>query len=322
MPDQEITQLSLLTESQISGDNLFPFEDDPAGVPDTRKVNWASILGGFYKIVPSVASNNLTVAITHLDGSSPSTTNPLGFKIGDVWKLATGTLSVTKNANTNWCNAGSASMAANPIDFFVYVLNETGASAGIKVLFSRIPAARTMADFVNTSTSEKYPAGSWTNFNATDQVTNIGRFRAQLSAAASHNWSIVTSVVIARPTFETDWLNWSPVHTGFTATVPSGGAIRYRLSGNLLTIAYNPLTPGVSNLNDYQISTPFTAKNIANYYQYSTTGWTHDNSVDVANGIIWVPPNGTTIVCRRSALATWTTSNNKIVTFSFTFEIE
>ena len=54
------------------------------------------------KIVPSVASNNLTVAIKGLDGNNPSSTNPIYVRIGDTIRSITSALSVTKNAGTNW----------------------------------------------------------------------------------------------------------------------------------------------------------------------------------------------------------------------------
>jgi hypothetical protein len=322
MPNSKLTALTLLSEAQISADNLQYQVDDPAGVPASRKATNGMLFTNYYKVTATVASNNLTVAIKHLDGTNPTAANPLVFKIGDAFKLAVSALSTTKNAGTNWCNAGGAELLANPVDFFVYVLNETGASAGLKILFSRIPHAITMADFVNTSTNDKYPAGNWTNFNATDAVTNVGRFRAQNSGTASFNWSIAAANVVSFPILTTDWLYWTPVHVGFTATVPTGGGYRYRLSANLLSIAYNPLTPGVSNANTYTLTVPFLAKNIANYYQYSATGWTHDNSGEVANGVCWIPPNSRVVNVRKSALAVWTTSNNKIVAFNMIIEIE
>lgn len=225
MADESAITLTKAAEAQLVGKSIIPIVGDPDGVPDDFRLNLASALSRFYKISATVASNNLTVALQHLDGSNPSTNNPLAFKIGDVFKITTSTLSVTKNAGTNWCNAGSTELAARAIDFFVYVIKETGAAAGLKIAFSRIPYALTMADFVNTTTSEKYIPGSWTNFNSTDEVTNVGRFRAQLSAAASHNWSIASTVIISRPIYETDWLSYTPVVTSDTGTITTVGAV-------------------------------------------------------------------------------------------------
>jgi hypothetical protein len=136
-------------------------------------------------------------------------------------------MSFTKNAGTNWCRLGSAELAAKPADLFMYAIAESGASAGLKFGFSRISHARRMGDFVNTTTDEKYIAGNWTNFNSTDPVINIGRFRAQLSAAAGHNWSIASQVVVNRPIFESDWLQWNPQYSAsgsmtFTSVTTDG----------------------------------------------------------------------------------------------------
>lgn len=192
-------------------------------------VSGPQAFGDNYVITPSVATNDLTVALKTVAGADPSAGDPITIRIGNTKRTITAALSVTKNDGTNWCNAGGTELAGKDIDFFVYLIQETGASAGTKIGFSRIPYARTMADFVNTTTNEKYIPGSWTNFNATDEVENIGRFRAQLSATAAHNWSMPTSVVINRPIDETDWLTWQPAYTsiGTVTTVVA----KYKLRG-------------------------------------------------------------------------------------------
>jgi hypothetical protein len=204
-----------------------------------RVISGASGFGDNYVITPSVASNNLTVALKGVDGNDPSASNPLRFRIGDTKYTVTSATSYTKNAGTNWCNAGSTALAAQPIDFFVYAIAETGASAGIKFGHSRISHAKTMADFVNTSTDEKYIAGNWTNFNSTDKVSVIGRFRAQLSATASFNWSIASALVINRPIFESDWLSWNPTWTGggsLTYTGVTNAIASYKVEPNKISI--------------------------------------------------------------------------------------
>ena len=175
-----------------------------------------------YKIVPSVTSNNLTVAIKYFDNTDASSTKRIFFRIGDTEYTLSAAVSFTKNAGTNWCSLGSAELAAQNVDLFLYAIGETGAAAGLKFAFSRIPYAETMGDFVNTTTNEKYIAGNWTNFNGTDAVVNIGRFRAQLSAAASHNWSMPSAKVINRPITETYWLAYVPQWTS-TGTAPALG---------------------------------------------------------------------------------------------------
>jgi hypothetical protein len=234
--------------------------------------------GDNYVITPSVAANNLTLALKTIAAADPSAGDPITVRIGDTKRTISAAISVTKNAGTNWCNAGGTELASQVIDFFVYVIQETGASAGTKIGFSRIPYAKTMSDFVNTTTSEKYIAGNWTNFNATDEVENIGRFAAQLSATASFNWSIATAYIINRPIYETRWLAWNPVlsisagtytstsfsvveymvsyysiffrtrHTG-TASAGAGTTILFTLPFEVKGSANNP-TLGASLMND------------------------------------------------------------------------
>jgi hypothetical protein len=103
----------------------------------------------------------------------------------------------------------------------LYAIGETGASAGLKFGYSRISHAKTMGDFVNTATDERYIAGNWTNFNSTDAVTLIGRFRARLSGGAGYTWSIPNQKVINYPIFETDRLVFVPTVTSGTGAITS-----------------------------------------------------------------------------------------------------
>src|SRR3989337_715295 len=112
MADQELQELTQVSEAQISADDLFYLVHDPAGTPTPLNAPVGSLFGVMYVITPSVASNNLTVALKHLDGTDPSATKPLVFKIGDAWQLVVAALSTTKNAATNWCDAGGAECAA------------------------------------------------------------------------------------------------------------------------------------------------------------------------------------------------------------------
>ena len=157
------------------------------------------------KIVPSVSSNNLTVAIKGLDGNNPSSTNPVYVRIGDAIRSITSALSVTKNAGTNWFNAGSAELATKEIDYFVYL--GYNATDGVVIGFSRIPYATEYSQFSTTSTNEKYCAISTiTNATAGDDYVVIGRFAATLSAGAGYTWTVPTfdsKNLIQRPIFET-----------------------------------------------------------------------------------------------------------------------
>lgn len=278
-----------------------------------------------YIITPSVASNNLTLALKYIDGADPSPTKKLTFRVGNTEYDLTAAMSFTKNAATNWCNAGGSEMAAQPIDFFVYAIGETGASAGLKFGFSRIPYARTMGDFVNTSTDEKYFAGNWTNFNSTDPVTVIGRFRAQLSAAAGHNWSIATSVVINRPVYETDanMLAWNPQFGTNEFTLNPTYVVRYKVFGNLMFIGFSGINDGnAGTATSFTITMPFLAKNVSNWFQYAPVSWVKNNNNVEALGTVFATPNSRVLTLRRSAMALWTASvTNKNAAFTITLEI-
>lgn len=164
------------------------------------------------KIVPSVASNNLTVAIKGMDGNDPSAANPVYCRIGDTVRTITAALSVTKNAGTNWCNAGGSELATQEIDYFVYL--GYNATDGVTIGFARIPYATKYSDFSTTTTADLYCAISTiSNAAANDYYELIGRFAATLSAGAGYTWTVPTFTannLIQRPIFETRKLVWVP----------------------------------------------------------------------------------------------------------------
>lgn len=271
-----------------------------------------------YIISPSVSSNNLTLAIKYIDGNDATTTNKIVFRVGNTEYTLSAAVSFTKNAATNWCNLGSAELAALPHDLFVYAIDETGASAGLKFGFSRIPYATTMGDFVNTSTNEKYIAGNWTNFNSTDAVVNIGRFRAQLSASASFNWSIPTAKVINRPIFLTDTLNWTPTLTGYSAN-PTNTVYEYRIENNYMECWFRESSNGTSNATSITETLPFTCKTLANA-EYDGQGAGIDNGGALTTTVRGVIASaGTTIAFfpNGSAGSTWTNALGKAVRAAF-----
>lgn len=202
----------------------------------------SSILAGVdkYIISATVATSDLTVALKTLAGTDPTPANPVFVKIGDVVRPITAALSVTALDATNWFNSGSAELATQDVDYFVYLIQETGASAGTKIGFARIPYAETMGDFVNTTTSQYYVKGSWTNFNATDKVTLIGRFNAILSATAAFTWSLTTAVILNHPVFDTRWLAFVPVVTSGGGTITTLGTVTgsYKIAYNQVAIIH------------------------------------------------------------------------------------
>lgn len=189
------------------------------------------------KIVPSVSSNNLTVALKTLAGTDPSASAPVYIRIGDTVRSVTSALSVTKNAGTNWMNAGSSELATKEIDYFVYL--GYNATDGVTIGFSRIPYGTQYGDFSATTTNEKYCAISTiTNASSTDYYENVGRFAATLSAGAGYTWSVPTFTpanLIQRPIYETRWSAYASTLTWTASAAPTGGTnlnYRYQIRNN------------------------------------------------------------------------------------------
>jgi hypothetical protein len=225
--------LNVITRISASGASITG--EFPSSILTTTKyAPQGFLLNG--KIVPSVASNNLTVAIKGMDGNDPSASNPVYVRIGDTVRTITAALSVTKNAGTNYFNSGGAELATKEIDYFVYL--GYNATDGVVVGFARIPYAQQYDDFSSTSTNEKYCAISTiTNAAAGDDYELIGRFAATLSAGAGYTWSVPTFTtinLIQRPIYETRLLTYVPtigfVATGNPSTV-SASNHKYRIRG-------------------------------------------------------------------------------------------
>lgn len=143
------------------------------------------------KFSVTVSGNNITVALKTLSGSDATVTDPIAINVHGTIRLVTAPLSVTKNAGTNWFNAGSTALATKEIDYFIYI--GYNATDGVVIGFARIPDAGQYSDFSTTSTNDHYCAISTiTNAAASDFYVVVGRFAATLSAAAGHNWSVPT----------------------------------------------------------------------------------------------------------------------------------
>lgn len=272
--------------------------------------------GWNYRIVPSVASNNLTVAIKGLDGNNPSAGNPVKFRIGNVERTLTSALSVTLNSGTGWMALDSR-FATIEQDFFVYV--GYNATDGITLGFSRIPYARVYSDFSTTTTHEKYCAISIINNAAAgDDYINIGRFAATLSATASFNWSVptfTTKNLINRPTNFTRWLIWTPAYTGFSANPDM--TVSFRVTEDKVDFLCNGVTPGTSNATTYRLSAPWT--NSSDVYFGNLVPF--DAGAFTATGIWNITTNGSTFLLYKSAAAVWTNTGNKLAYFQGFYKI-
>ena len=258
----DLTTAQTLTNKTIGTTNLISF-NSPEGF----------LING--KIVPSVADNNLTVALKGLDGNDPSATNPIYIRIGDTVHSITSALSVTKNAGTNWFNAGSSELATKEIDYFVYL--GYNATDGVVIGFSRIPYATEYSQFSTTSTDEKYCAISTiTNAAAGDDYVVIGRFAATLSAGAGYTWSVPTfdsKNLIQRPIFETRILDWQPIFSAsgsMTYTSVSIPSIGYKVAGSSFQYAIVARgTTGGSASNQLKFTIPFIVGSSYNYQTFA-----------------------------------------------------
>jgi hypothetical protein len=228
--------------------------------------NWTSAAGssggggdfdGLWSV--TVASNNITLALKNSAGSDPSAGSPVHAKIGGISRTISSALSVTVNAGASTFASGSAELGTKEIDYFPY-LSWRAANSDIVVGYSRIPYARLFSEFSATSTNEKYAAFS-TAPASTDTVENMGRFAATLGLVGTgHLWTVPSynSInLVQKPCFETRWLAWQPVFTGFTATVPTG-TYAYKLSGEMCLISQLAATNGTSNATTFTQTFPFT----------------------------------------------------------------
>lgn len=180
------------------------------------------LIGGI--IQPTVAGNNLTVAVKTLTGNDPSVNEPVYVWIGNTLRSITSALSVTANAGTNWFNYGSSQLATYSCKYYAYV--GFNAIDGITFGFSPIHWGRLYSDFSTTQTNDTFcRISTITNATAGDNYINVGSFYATNSGTASFNWSVptfTTSNLIQEPDYVAPWLNYTPTYsTGGAGTYTS-----------------------------------------------------------------------------------------------------
>ena len=242
------------------------------------------------KIVPSVTSNNLTVALKGMDGNNPSATNPVYVRIGSVVRSITSDLTITGvNAGTNWMNMGSAELATKEVDLFVYLIAETNTNT-VGMVVSRVPYATVLGDMTWSNTVEKGILNSPAVTNvATDVVVNIGRFAATLSAGAGYTWSVPTFTatnLIQRPIYETRNLDWTATRTyaGGTADPLSATPSHYyKVIGNQCYVnewMYSA-DPGTGARTSVNLTLPFSA----NAYRHTCAGFNINSATYAWSGV-------------------------------------
>lgn len=244
-----------------------------ANITDTRRTMFMvptgarnqGLINGY--IIPSVASNNLTLAVSTSPTSvvAPTATNPVFVWINGVLRPITSALSITRNAGTNWFNSGSAELATKEIDYFVYM--GFNATDGVTLGFSRIPYARLYSDFNTTTTNEKHCAISTiTNAATGDNYVNVGRFAATLSAGAGYTWTVpsfTNANLIQEPIYETRWLNFLPTYSAsgsMTWTSITTDYATYKIQSDLLNYELFALgTTGGTASSELRATLPMSA---------------------------------------------------------------
>jgi hypothetical protein len=232
-----LAQESSTPSNPASGQNRLYFKGDDKlyklGSGGTEEEVGTGAGGGGdvtpYRLAVSVASNNITVALKDKDGNDPSVSSPVKVQIGDTVREVTAALSVTANAGTNWCNAGSDELKTKEVDYFVYLGYNT--TDGVVIGFSRIPFARIYSDFSATNTNEKFcRISTITNAAAGDPYIVIGRFAATLSAGAGYTWTVPTFTnanLKHAPIYATRQLEFTPQPSGGSPLTWTGTTVEY-----------------------------------------------------------------------------------------------
>jgi hypothetical protein len=280
-------------------------------------------------IVPVVSGNNLTVNVstTPYDPAnptvftSPTQANPIPVWIGGQIRWITSALSVTANAGTNYLNMGSAELATIEVDLFPYLQWNTTTST-VNLLYARIPYARIMSDLVNSNTNEKGAVGI-VNYNATNDVVNIGRFAATLSAGAGYTWTVPTFTnanLIQEPTlnFRQELLDWTPDFTqtgGMTFTGTSVTYAKYELRGRrcFIDVRFSGTTGGTAD-TQIEFTVPFTPSQTT----VSMAGGTFDGG---GGGAITRVESGRIIGAQKGTVTNWGLGASKFVNITGEFLI-
>jgi hypothetical protein len=224
-----------------------------------------------YSIVPSVATNDLTVALKNYLWNDPSTSAPVKVQIWWVIRTITSALSVTKLDWTNWCNVWSTELATKEIDYFTYLGYNT--TDWVVIWFSRIPYATTYADFSATTNNEKYAwISTITNATWTDTYVNIWRFSAILSAWTWFTWSLWTWTTISYPIFESEYraLNWSSTW----AILSWFDVYKYKVRWNEVTVNISASSKSVSWSWVMSLVMPFVIASWSSVWTCRINDWT------------------------------------------------
>lgn len=292
----------------VDGDVLMADSTQALGM------KWMNLLGSVfgpqsmglnYLISRTVASNNLTVAVTDKAGNNASASNPIPFRIHDSLRTLTSALSLTAPAGSNYCLLGSSELAGKDTDVFIYI-GWRASDSSLFLAISRIPWALKYGDFSATLANEKYAIYSGVAPASTDRVECIGRVNVSLSASATYQWSVpATDLVIHKPIYKTRLLTWAPTITGYSAP-PTSVEYVYQVIGEAgsgyIHIFFREGINGTGNAASRSYTLPF-------YAPASTMialPAPNDNGAVQAAGLISISANSFSGI--KSGYVAWTAS--------------
>lgn len=240
------------------------------------------------KIVPSVTSNNLTVALKTLAGTDPSASDPVYCRIGDTVRSITAALSTTSAAGeVAVLNSSSAELATKEIDYFVYLFFKASDSS-IKIGFSRYPGGNIASDFGAWNTEKGLYDKSAMGIAASDTGELIGRFAATNSGSASYNWSVPTFTaanLIQRPIYTTrelDYVSVLSVAAGTSPTYTTQFVNKYRVSMDAIWVfnQWNNTAGGTAGAGTGVLYStfPFSVSNYVANRSPVGSGWSHEGA--------------------------------------------
>lgn len=312
----KVTQYTPATA--VNEADLFDITQDVSTTPVTKSATGTQVkhmVGGVNSgpqgfadnyVITTSHSSSLVVSLKTIAVATPTATDKIRVRVGDLEHDITGAAQVTFASGTAWMDMSSTEHAGQEIDLFVYLGRNTSTNTTTFGV-SRISHAITYADFSTTSTAETYGRFS-AAMQSASKVEVIGRITAELSAGNVFT-TPASNVIISRPIYETRWLHWLPTHTGFSSN-PSGGIYRYQIKYNNCELEVRESTSGTSNATTFYLSLPFKALTLTNMLWWDEALCTNAGTTNKSG--MWVLSAATELWMRWGITATtWTASGNK-----------
>lgn len=272
------------------------------------------------KIQVTVSSSNLTVALKTYAGTDPSPTDKVYVRFPSEVRSIESALSVTKNAGTNYGNAGAIELTTKEVDWFVYLAwNTTPGTDVMDIGFSRMPYFDIGSQVSNTSTDQNFFAhANASNLASSDELVNIARFAATLTATGGYLWSVPSFNALnlkQKPTYETRILDCHSSKTPSAGTMSSivVSYEKYQIKGREFTFHIGTAwTQNTSNADYVQFTLPVSPAIPINF-----AGIMVGAGTPVASN---VTGSGNSVYVRRydGASAVFTTGAGKDVRMSYT----